>query len=302
MHAKSAISIITKLRTEYLDNKNKFNRQKQALIEKGIEHGIDNYKKYGSKIFAIGRVVKPTIYYDSYGSELLHWKGKIYAPIGDLVVLENPVDISEFNDFIFISRQSAITGIFGKEFSNLKEIILRKNKASKYFRESVSTVLPIKTINRKNWIDISAKYRRCFFLESQFRSYYTDFLLENLTDGKIYKECVCKTKNKPDYFVDNIIFIKNKPILVEIKLNINNEKDLLGQMRKYCSCDSIIIGKKEYKSNEYITEKAVIIDTDAIYLFDNKRKSIEKLFILDNLKNINEIKNIKDSLIESMKL
>ena len=302
MHSKTAISIITKLRTEYLNNKDKYDEKQQALIGKGIEHAIDNYKKYGGKIFAIGRVVKPTEYGDYYGNEVeLHWKGKIYAPIGDLVRLEKPIDISEFNDFIYVSRQSAITGVFGKEYDDLKEIIIGKNLTSEYFTESISTPLPIKDINNQNWINISAEYRRCFFLESQFRTYYVDYLLEILTDKKVYKECICRTKNTPDCYVDNVIFVENRPALVEVKLNINNEKDLPGQMDKYCNCESIIIGGKEYARNERITEKAVVIDTNAIYLFNNIEKNIGKIAALDIFKTIDEIKNFKNNLVELIK-
>ena len=303
MHSKTAISTITKLRTEYLSNKYRYNNKRQELIEKGIEHAINNYKKYGGKIYAIGRIVKPTIYDNFYRDEVeLHWRGRIYAPISDLIILDNPIDISEFNDFIFVSRQSAITGVFGKEFDKLKYLILSKNKTAKYFKDSISTALPIKEINKDNWISISSDYRRCFFLESQFRSYYTDYLLENLTDNKIYKECACKTKNRPDYFVDNVIFIKSKPILVEIKLNINNEKDLPSQMNKYCNCDNVLISGKNYKINDCINNCAVIIDTEAIYLFNNEKKIIKKFYELDNLKNVKDIKNMKTMLIETMNL
>lgn len=303
MHSKTAISTITKLRTEYLSNKNNYTKKKQALIEKGIEHALNNYKKYGGKIYAIGRIIKPTIYDNFYRNEVdLHWRGRIYAPISDLIILDNPIDISEFNDFIFISRQSAITGVFGKEYEQLKNLVLHKNNVKKYFKESISIALPIKDINKDNWIDISMEHRRSFFLESQFRSYYTDYLLEKITDQKVYRECTCKTDNKPDYFVDNVIFINKNPILVEIKLNIENEKDLPGQMSKYCNCDNIIIEGKVNQISKYVSEKAIIIDTEGIYLFDNNTREIKKIYNLDHLKSLNEIIKIKKILVNSMNL
>lgn len=303
MHSKTAISTITRLKTEYLNNKDKYNIKQQSLIEKGIEHAIDNYKKYGGKIYAIGRITDPTIYDNFYRDEVeLHWRGRIYAPVSDLIILENPIDISEFNNFIFISRQSAITGVFGKEFEQLKELILTKNKTKKYFKESISTVLPIKDINTENWIDISTEHRRGFFLESQFRSYYTDYLLEEITDKKRYKECSCKTNNKPDCFIDNVIMINNHPVLVEIKLNIKNEKDIVGQMNKYCNCDSVIIGNREIQSNKYIHNHAIIIDTYGIYVFNNTTKDIKTIYDLDKLNSMNEINKIKNILIDLLNL
>ncbi len=301
MHSKTAISTITKLRTEYLNNKNHYKPKQQALIEKGIEHAIDNYRKYGGKIYAIGRIVQPTIYDDFYRDEVkLHWRGRIYAPISDLIVLENPIDISEFNSFIFISRQSSITGVFGKEFEQLKKLILSKNKTKKYFSDSISTALPIKDINQNNWMNISMKFRREFFLESQFRSYYTDYLLAEITDKKVYRECACKTKNKPDYFVDNVIVIKNHPLLVEIKLNINNEKDLVGQMKKYCDCEDVVI--RDCKIKNFIRSKAIIIDTCGIYMYYNTTKNIKKIYDLNQLNSTNEINNLRAILIDLLHL
>ena len=297
MHSKTAISTITKLRTEYIKNKHSYTKEQCSLFEKGISHAIDNYKKYGGKIYAIGRVTEPPIYDNFYRDETkLHWGGRIYAPISDVVILNNPIDISEFNDFIFISRQSAITGIFGKEYMKLKEIIMNKNKTKKYFEESISAVLPVKDINKTNWVQLSNEFRRGFFLESQFRSYYTDYLLEVLTETKVYKECPCKAINKPDCFVDNIIFFNNRPLLVEIKLNINNEKNLPGQMKKYCNCENILLGNKKVPINDCYNSKAIIIDTDNVYLFDNATDNIFPIINLDSIKKIDSINKLKKVL------
>ena len=299
MHAKTAISIITRLRTEYLKKKDIYSEQDQELFEKGIQHALDNYKKFGGKIYAIGRVTDPTVYDNFYREDVeLHWRGRVYAPISDIIVLDNPIDISEINDFIFISRQSAITGVFGKEYIKLKELILSKNKTKNYFEKSISAVLPIKDINKTNWLKLSNEFRRGFFLESQFRSYYTDYLLEVLTDNKVYKECSCKSSNNPDCFVDNIIMFKNKPLLVEIKLNISNEKDLPGQMNKYCNCKNILLGNKNISINDCYNSKAIVIDTNNIYLFDNVTKDIIPIIKLDDIKTNEDIKIVKKILKE----
>ena len=296
MHSKTAISTITRLRTEFYNTKEKYSKKQCELIEKGIVHALDNYKKYGGKIYAIGRVTEPPIYDNFYRDEVkLHWGGRIYAPICDIIVLNCPIDISEFNDFIFISRQSSITGVFGKEYIKLKDLILSKNVTRKYFEDSISTALPIKNINKTNWLQLSNEYRRGFFLESQFRSYYTDHLLEVITDNKVFKECTCKTYNQADYFVDNVIIFNNIPLLVEIKLNINNEKDLVGQMNKYCNCTNILINNKLISIKDCYN-KAIIIDINNIYVFDNKTKDIFPIIKLDNIKSIENLEMIKDTI------
>lgn len=303
MHSKTAKSIITKLRTQYQKNKHLYTNNQCKLIEKGIEHALDNYKKYGGKIYAIGRVSNPS-FYDSLSDDDIkfHWGSKIYAPINEIIVLKNPIHISEFNNYIYISRQSAITPVFGKEFLKLKELIISKNKTSEYFKNSISTVFPIREINKTNWLNISNDYRRSFFLEQQFRSYYTDYLLKLLSDNHVYRECACKTKNLPDCFIDNIIIFNKKYLKIEIKLNINIEKNLKQQMNKYCNCDKIILNKeinKFYKNNDFFKsykEKALIIDTNNIYIFNNLNNHIIPIFKLDNLKTYNDIEIIKNKI------
>ena len=296
MHSKTSISSITRLRTEFRSNIDSYSKEERDLFEGGFNLAIKNYQEYGGKIFAIGKINDQPSYDYNEKEDMEHWKGRIYAPVSDIIVLQNPIDISAFNDSILVSRQSAITGIFGKEFDKLKEIIINKNVTNDYFEKSISTALPIKNINKTNWLNLTYKHRRGFFLESQFRSYYTDFLLKELSDNKVYAECLCKTDGKPDCRVDNVIFCNNKPLLVEIKLNINIEKDLPGQMTKYCNCDSIIIGGKNIINDGSIFENAIIIDTEKIYTFDNKTKSIEELIELDSLKNANDIKKLKSGL------
>ena len=301
MHAKTAIATIRRLKTKYLSHKNNYTNQQQILIESGIEHAMDNYRKYGGKIYAVGRVVGETIY-DADANKGKHWSRRIYAPISDIIILENPIDVVEFNDFIFVTRQSAITGVFGEEFEKLKELILSKNRTQKYFRDSVSVVLPLKDIDRDNWISISREYRRAFFLEEQFRTYYTNYLLRELTDNKVYRECRCKYNNKPDYFVDNVITINNHKLLVEVKLNISNEKDLPEQMDRYFNCDSVIIEGEKIPICEFVTTKAIIIDTEGIYLFDKEKKDIQKVYDLDDLTRTNEIDSIRNLLVGLMEL
>lgn len=303
MHAKTALSTIKKLEKEYKNHKEGYPKKLKKIIENGIEHAFENYNKYGGKIFAIGKVCGLTIYDDDNSkSEISHFKGNIYKPIDDIIILENPVDISEFNSFINISMRGGITGVFGENFIRLKELILSKNKTKRYFKDSISVVLQLKDINKDNWFSTSREDRMKFFLEEQFRPYYTNYLLEHLTDSAVYRECICKVKSNHNYRIDNIITINNHKVLVEIKLNINNEKDLIGQMDKYCNCDVFIIEGKKVPKFEIVTSSAVIIDTEAIYLFNNDKKNIEKIYDLNNLKTLDKIDNLKKKLAQAMNL
>ena len=73
-------------------------------------------------------------------------------------------------------------------------------------------------------------------------------------------------------------------------------------MNKYCNCDKIILNKeinKFYKNNDFFKsykEKALIIDTNNIYVFNNLNNHIIPIFKLDNLKTYNDIEIIKNKI------
>ena len=54
MHAKTAKSTITKLRTQLLNKKDNISTDKFELLYDWINIGLDLYKQYGGKIFAVG--------------------------------------------------------------------------------------------------------------------------------------------------------------------------------------------------------------------------------------------------------
>ena len=308
IHAKTAKSTITKLRTQLLNKKDNISTDKFELLYDWINIGLDLYKQYGGKIFAVGRVIGATEYIaddnENYeDSSFYHWGSKIYSEI-ELYVLDNPIDISEFNDFIFISRQSGITPVFGKEFVQLKELVMLKNSVPQYFSDSISTPLPLARINAENWIGISEEYRRSFMLESQFRSYYVDYLLSAIGDRKtIYKECRCVKKNHPASFVDNIIYINGKYLPVEVKLSVEQEKDIKGQVTKYCNTDEIIIDSKSDRkitSNQVYNKNVLIIDTYNIYIFNCEKYEYDTVFSLNDLRVKDDLKTIKNCILTKL--
>lgn len=79
----------------------------------------------------------------------------IYAPIDDIFLLENLIDISEFSAEIKVSRQSSITPVFGEKFDFLKKLVVKKNGiVEKYFIDSVAEPMPLHRLNDDNWLNI----------------------------------------------------------------------------------------------------------------------------------------------------
>lgn len=302
MHAKSARSIITRLRSELYCLQGSIPNEKYNLLIGWIRHGLELHARYGGKIFAIGRVCGAPEYIadddDQYeDASLYHWRSKIYTDI-EVDVLERPIDLSEFSSFIHVSRCGAITGVFGKEYLQLREIIQKSNQIPQYFAKSIASPLPLSRVNPQNWMQITSEYRRCFLLESQFRSYYVDYLLRELGDQKtFFKECRCIKRGIPNSFVDNVIRFNGKYLPVEVKLSVSSEADIKGQVSKYCYDDLVYLNSERTVSPEQMYQNVVlIIDTDNVYLFKADEDQIDILLALNELNNPSDILLLKDRI------
>ncbi len=299
MHAKTARTHLTALRTKLNKEQALFTKKQFKKMYDWIERGIELHTEYGGKIIAVGRVSGvPEYYYED--SSVYHWRSRIYSEIDELFVLDNPIDISEFNHQIMVSRQSGITPVFGDDFVLLKDLIGKKNTLPQFFKESFSTPVPLSKIDDKNWITLTKEYRRAFMLESQFRTFYVNYLLKEISDIKtIYKECRCKKEKNPDSFVDNIILFQRKYLPVEVKLSISSEKNIYNQLNKYCYTDEIIIDSKtdrKVSGKKLVQNKVLLIDTDTIYIYNADKNTITKIYDLDLLQNKKDIKNLIDNL------
>ena len=303
MHSKSSKGTIARLKASLKGNPGDFSIDDSSLLMPALERGVTLYEKYGGKIFAIGRV-SGAPYYDSIPEEMIHWKSKIYADVSDYFFLETPIDLSEFSNFIQISSRSAITPVFGKEFDTLKSLILRKNSTPDYFKESVSTPLPLSKVNQENWLQIVTKFRRSFFLEAQFRTYYVDFLLSCIGDRKtFFKECTCIKRGKNKSFVDNVILIGGRYLPVEVKLRVGAEKDLIGQLRKYCGLDSLMLDAKKHRMavhDRVVQHIVLVIDTNGVYWYHNDAKDVQQICLLDNITTHQDIQNLREQIITIM--
>ena len=306
MHSKTSISTITHLRTELNRMKSDYSDERYSLLMEWINKGLALYKQYGGKIFAIGRVSGAPEYDDDVMEDpedsQFHWKSKVYAEISDIAVLPNPVDISQFNSFIMVSRQSGITPVLGREFGKLREVIQENNPIPRYFEKSISSAIPLSRITRDNWMTIPKEYRRRFVLEAQFRSFYVDFLLADLGDRKtIFKECRCIKAGMADSFVDNMIFLNGKYLPVEVKLSVYTQHDLKGQVAKYCYDDMIMAKDRKLLPEMVYRNRVLIIDTEAVFMYDADTDVLEEeFFVLDSLVDKTSVQTLKREIIQRL--
>lgn len=286
-HAKTAIQWIRKLETasKTLDP----SAHNEKIIAEWLQRARTLYSLYGGKIFAIGRVgSRPEI--EEHSNDF-HWSSRIYADVEDLYLLEAPIDISEFNSTILISRQSAMTPLPSKEFEYLKNIISAKNPSiPQWFLDSKIGDNKLSKVNQNNFLEITNQYRKRFPLEINFRSYYVDYFLKILSGKKVYRECQCHTPTTPLARVDNVFDFNNKKILLEVKLNIALEKDLISQLNQYIQADYIRLDNEQ---NTTITdfEKSFmfVIDVYSVYRYDAGEGNLVKVFDLDDIKTNDDI-------------
>ena len=299
-HAKTAIQRIRHLELELLRDSDEVENKNELLD--ALDRAKRLYKSYGGKIFAVARVAgRP--FRDSDEPEVtLHWSGRIYAKVDQICVLEKPIDISEFRSFIQISHQSAITILCGDSFDRLKILIKEYNAVPKYLESADTTPLPIRAINKENWLNVTYEYRRHFFLEIQFRKYYVDYLLQEIADRKrIYSECVCYKNNHLSGYADNCIILDAKKRVVEVKLNFDTEKELSTQLLKYVDVEKTYLTPDE-SCAENIGQRCVIaIDTKRIAVFNANTKQLTTIAQLDTIRDDENLQYVRKCLIETIR-
>ena len=297
MFAKTANAAISKLVTEFRKTGNNYSSRDQRLISEALDHGKDLYKQYGGCIFAFARVTGATELIKREYDSNDHWRNPIYAPMDQVTILENPISIDEFRSFLTIARQNTITPVLGNAFDELKKLIIEKNEVPEFFYNLNATPIPLRDINETNWIEYGKEYRRRFILEEAFRRYYVDYLLRELGDKKtFYRECGCYKAGGNPPRVDNIIMLFGKYLPVEVKLNVNNERDLEKQVKQYCHVSYIALGNgKEIKNptSEMYVDNVLIIDTENVYVFDFPKNIMHKVYSLNSLISLADVKDLR---------
>ena len=305
MHSKRSVQTIARLRNQLKRESNRFTPEEQEIITKGLERGRELCSKYAGKIFFVARVSGTPMYVDP--EELKydpHWKSRVYVYVEDGVALENPVDLSEFNSFIKLSCGGSITPVFGDEYTKLRDLIQSKNNIPECLKTSIAMPIPLAKIDRTNWISVAYRYRYHFLYENQFRVFYVDYLLKEIGDRRtIFRECACKKNGKKDSFVDNVILFNDKYLPVEVKLSVKTEPNLKKQVHKYCNLDILYLDKKDNRIaplDRVYRNNVLVIDTEAIYLYNDEKSYIKKVFDLDDLIEREDLECIRDCIMDAL--
>lgn len=289
-----AVSVLAKIR-----HLRSLMKQDSALMDRILMQGLDEaeefYRTYGGKIYVVGRVSgKP--WYEDDDSGLNHWKSRIYADVDDLVLLDRPVGIGDFRDFIRLSRQSAITPVFGDRFERLKALIAARNDMPDWFLGSKSTPFPVGAVDRNNWLAVGKIHRHAFFLEQQFRDFWVDYFLERLGDQKtFYAECAAYGSGRYVGSVDNCIWLGGKLLCVEVKLDVGTEAHLEDQLSKYLNADEIAAGSRRISGNKLEKRHVAVVDRNGVYLYDGA--GLRMIAELDNIDDVDDIVTVRGRML-----
>lgn len=293
MHSKTANATISRLKTELLQYQNQMESDCFWTLMNALFRAKKLHDTYGGKIFAIGEVCGELHYYQDDDA---HYKSTVFASMDKIFLLEKPIDISEFNSKITVSRQGSITPVSGENFDFLKQVIQHKNKiVEEYFQEAVATLVPLYNLTDENWLPVLNQYRRSFFLEEQFRTYYVNRFLKYFGDNKtFYRECTCIKQGNAKKFVDNVIKFQGKYLLVEVKLSVSAEQNIIGQLANYSCIDELWLDKNRKILDGYFRNNILAIDTDHIYIYNNFQHEIKPIYNLDDIKTCEDIIKLRE--------
>ena len=301
-HAKTAIQWIRKLETQLKNDQAFLSEGKVQVLGDALKRARRLYSNYGGKVFAIGRVSGRPFYDYQDGDEIYHWSSRFYAEINQICVLQHPIDMAEFSNFLHVSPHSAITPVVGDDFEHLKALIATYNKVPSYLENSKAIPLPLAKINAENWLQVTKTYRRLFTLEVQFRRFYIDYFLRVLGEQKKFlTECECYKKGKRTGFADNAVKLNEKWCFVEVKLNIKTEAHLHDQLKKYCRVENVPLKKERTLPQKNIWQNNVIvIDTENIYIYYLQADQLLPVKALDKIRTVEDIKRVREVLIPQL--
>ena len=83
-------------------------------------------------------------------------------------------------------------------------------------------------------------------------------------------------------------------------MNINDEIDLPGQVKKYCNDDVRYIDtgtEKALRNERSYMNQLLIIDTEAVYYYDDRTGEVNIVTSLDDIQTVGDILELRDKLL-----
>lgn len=296
MHTVTSDQTIRRLRVALRKTRANYTDSEVMYIEDGLDRGQRLYDEYGGKIVAIGIVTGNIIKH--------HGDNHSYAEISRVFPLNRPIDYCEFKKIQKLSTAGAITPVYGEKYEYIKSLIAQDTQLPSLIAKSKSEPIRETMVNKNNWIEVAQNYRFHYTLESQFRAAFVDYLLKALADKhKIYEECFTVKSTGEKGFIDNVIPFAGSYLPVEVKLDVNLEADLNGQVRKYCDVDSLLLDKTKdlyAPLSEIYPGRVLIVDTFRVYMYYYEEDEYQEIFDLWDLLDIADVEKLRKIILEKL--
>ena len=119
MHSKTSIDTIRSLKKQRKEMEADIDPDANKVLIKALDRAEELYQSIGGCVFAQGKVCGKIIVDNVARNDGLHWRSVYYAPIDGISLIEPPINIGEFRDFIKISRTGAITKLDSEQEGKL---------------------------------------------------------------------------------------------------------------------------------------------------------------------------------------
>lgn len=257
--AKQQVSKLLKEVKEIWDN----NKLTQLL-----EHADDLANRYAGTIFGCAEVIGPSEYLEG---PLSYYKSNIFVPLSKIHIFKSALSIDIFRSFIKIERKGTITILGKKEFEGLKQELSIKNDLPGFLQNAIFGEHGFYNINKDNWRSIICGNNTEFVHEVQVRTYFTDYLLDELKDNgtPLLQECQCFRDGQMTGIADYFVKLHGNWIPVEAKLNVLAERNISSQLEKYIHIDSFVPTMGINKGKVFEIDDlsiCLVIDQSGIYV------------------------------------
>jgi hypothetical protein len=276
-HTKSATSLIQRLQSEATrvirggaDPSEGLSRNDVNALKDILDRQSALAQRYSGSIFGFAVVSgRPVRYHD----EDKHFKGTIYAPLGEVHVFPSP--LFDFTDIIRIG-QNTTTPVFGQEFEKLKERAAAHNQLPDILVQTESGSLSFRNVDSMNWPDVCCNREAKFVDEAQIRAYLIDYLLSEVKDDRspLLPECDCFRDGLRTGTVDYFISVSDRWVPVEAKLNVLVEENVSSQIEKYAHIQSFQPTKGAHKGHLFKIgdlSMVLVVDQSGIYFTEEGR-------------------------------
>jgi hypothetical protein len=243
-------------------------------MHKLLERASGLADRYSGTIFGCAEISGPTEYFEKEIAEA-YFKSRFSAPLERVHIFEHPIPYEEFAHCVRIG-QNVTTPLYKDSFDSIKRLLGRRNILPSYLDDAGPRGITFREIDKDNWPQIACRPDVRFIDEGQLRAYLLDFLLDELKDTRtpVLEECWCYRDGKRTGRADYFVRVHGSWIPMEAKLNINTEKDVLGQVARYTEVDSFVPTLGPNKNKRYSAEPSsvgLIADQSGIYVvFDGE--------------------------------